>query len=138
MTESVKFPALEPCEEELDNPSEWYYRQVHPTFVSQGIVNPDAFIVDPEAFRSNGGKVSGTRSSKQTPQGAYDEYRRDFPNNLTAGTWGVTLAQVVNVKSRLVDDTKCPPPPGITVWPTGGSPTWTSALTIRPSARRYV
>lgn len=112
MTEATTFPALESCEEALDDLSEWYYRQVHPTFVSEGMVNP-------EAFRSDDRKVSGTRSTRQTAQGACEEYRRDYPNNRTAGTWGVTLAQVVNAKGRLVDDSQCPPPARLGHWPTG-------------------
>lgn len=112
MTEPVTFPALESCEELLTAPSEWYYRQIHPTFLSEG-------MIDPDAFRSDDRKVSGTRSSKQTPQGAYDECRRDYPNRKTAGTWGVTLAQVRTAKGRLVDDSGCPPPEHLGHWPTG-------------------
>jgi hypothetical protein len=112
MTEPLTFPALESCEELLTEPSEWYYRQIHPTFLCEGIINPDA-------FQSGDRKASGTRSSKQTAQDAYEESRRDYPNRKTAGTWGVTLAQVLTAKGRLVDDSACPPPEGYTHWPTG-------------------
>ncbi len=115
MTEAATFPALEPCEEALDDLSEWYYRQIHPTRVNQGIVDAEAFTPSQRDER----KLSGARSSKQTPQGAYEEYCRDFGNDRTAGTWGVSLAQVVKAKGRLVDDSKCPPPPGLQRWPTG-------------------
>ena len=98
MTEAATFPALEVCEEALGDLSEWYYRQIHPTRVNEGIVDAEAFTPNSSDDR----KLSGARSSKQTPRGAYEEYRRDFPNNPTAGTWGVTLAQVVNAKGRLV------------------------------------
>ncbi|HTX55298.1 MAG TPA: hypothetical protein VMD08_17980 [Candidatus Baltobacteraceae bacterium] len=115
MTEAVAFPALEPCEEALDDLSEWYYRQIHPTRVSDGTVDAEAFTPSQRDER----KLSGVRSSKQTARGAYEEYRRDFPNNPTAGTWGVTLEQVAKAKGRLVDDSQCPPPPGLASWPTG-------------------
>ena len=108
MTEPIAFLALKSCEELVDDPSEWYYRQVHPTFVSDG-------IIDPDAFRCNDGELSGARSSKQTAQGAYEEY----PANRTAGTWGLTIAQVVKAKARVVDDSKCPLPHGLQAWPKG-------------------
>jgi hypothetical protein len=110
MTEADTFPAIEPCEEALGEPSELYFRQIHPTLVKEGIVDAAAFTPSTRDDR----KLSGARSSKQTPEGAFEEYR-----NLTAGTWGVTLAQVIKAKGRLVDDSKCPPPPDLEAWPTG-------------------
>jgi hypothetical protein len=113
MTEPVAFPALRSCEELLDDGSEWYYRQVHPTFVDEDN------NVGVGAFRCSDGELSGARSSRQTAQGAYEEYRRDSGEDRTAGTWGLTLAQVVYAKGRVVDDSQCPIPPGLSAWPTG-------------------
>ena len=115
MTQPVTFPALESCEELLTEQSEWYYRQIHPQSVNQGIVDVSAFTPSSSDDR----KVSGVRSAKQDAKGAYEEYRRDFPNRKTAGTWGVTLAQVLKAKGRLVDDSECPVPAPLERWPTG-------------------
>jgi hypothetical protein len=115
MTEPLTFPALEPCEEALTEQSEWYYRQIHPQWVNQGIVSVSAFTPSSSDDR----KVSGVRSAKQDAKGAYEECRRDFPNRKTAGTWGVTLAQVHKANGRLVDDSECPVPAPLERWPTG-------------------
>ncbi|WP_156748674.1 hypothetical protein [Mycobacterium sp. E3198] len=115
MTEPVSFPALESCEELLTDPAEWYYRQIHPQSVNEGIVDIRAFTPSSSDDR----KVSGARGSKQDARGAYEEHRRDYPHRETAGTWGVTLAQVLKAKGRLVDDSECPVPAPLTRWPTG-------------------
>jgi hypothetical protein len=60
-------------------------------------------------------KVSGARSSKQSPQGAFDERQKVRPS---AGTWGVSVSEVDRAGSRLVDESACPAPEGI-VRPTG-------------------
>lgn len=112
MTEAVSFPPLEQCEEALDNAAEWYYRQIHPAYVDEGIVDVQAFAPSSQ----DDGKISGVRSSKQTAKGAYEDYP-----NASAGTWGVTLAQVLNAKGRLVDDSKCPVPSHLPSWPKGHS-----------------
>lgn len=116
MTEGApEFPPLEPCEKLVEDPSEWFFRQVHPGRVSEGVVDAEAFTPSTNDDR----KLSGVRSLKQSAEGAYNEWRRDYPEHRTAGTWGVTLAQVLKANGRLVDDSDCPPPPGQDRWPTG-------------------
>jgi hypothetical protein len=55
-------------------------------------------------------KVSGAHSSKQSPQDAFDERQRARPS---AGTWGVSVSDVDRAGSRLIDDSACPTPEGI-------------------------
>jgi hypothetical protein len=116
-------PDLLPCEELLTDAQELYLRQVTKT-------NADGHMVSEAAFRppfkkkgqqespeerAERHKLSGARSSNQTPRGAFEERQLIRPS---AGTWGVSVDEVEAEDSRLVDDTACPPPEG-TFWPTG-------------------
>lgn len=112
MTDGWTLPALDTCEELVDG-DELYLRQVHPDFW-------DGFEVSVFAFTTSSnddGKLSGARSGKQTAEGAYRE--RLQMGGLTAGTWAVTVTEVTRESSRVVDDTRCPPPPGEEGWPQG-------------------
>jgi hypothetical protein len=89
----------------------------------------DGYIVRPKAFRppfprerpdgepessedwAERHKVSGARRSKQTPSGAFWERQRIRPG-ATVGTWGISVREVEDEGSRLVDDSACPLPPG--------------------------
>jgi hypothetical protein len=109
------FPDLLECEELVQDSDEWFYRQVKPTQVNEGIVDVAAFQTSDRDRRM----LSGVRSSRQSAQGAYEEARRDYPDKPTDGSWGVTVAQVEKARSRVVDDSNCPVPQGLTRWPTG-------------------
>jgi hypothetical protein len=115
MTEDWKLPELRPCEELVTDPNELYLRQVRPKHWDGKEVSFQAF--DPSS--NDDGMVSGARSTKQTAQGAYEE-RLALRQGSTAGTWGVSAAEVSREKSRIVDDSLCPPPPG-GPWPKGHS-----------------
>lgn len=110
--DAPEFPPLQPCEVLADNPTEWFFRQVHPTFESEGMIDVEAFT--DSAHR----QLSGARSSKQTARGAYEEWVAR-PGRLSAGTWGVTVAQVQRAGGRIIDDSACPLPEGVERWPTG-------------------
>jgi hypothetical protein len=116
-------PDLVACEEPLTDAEELYFRQVTAKHCDGNMVYNSAFLVpskrkDQEeslAERADRYKLSGARSSKQTAQGAFEERQLIRPS---AGTWGVSVGDVRNAGSRLVDDAACPPPEGM-VWPTG-------------------
>lgn len=111
MSDGWRLPGLEPCERLVDDPDELYLRQVHPSYW-------DGYEIDLKAFETSsndGHRLSGARSSVQTPEGAYRE--RLAMNRRSAGTWAVSVAQVVDQQSRVVDDAACPPPSE--GWPVG-------------------
>jgi hypothetical protein len=63
---------------------------VRTQWVDEAVVAVDAFT----PTNSDDRMLSGARRSKQTPKGAFDEFRRDYPHLETAGTWGFQLADV--------------------------------------------
>lgn len=96
--EALDFPPLEPCEALLADAAEDWYRQVHRRYI-------DGCRVGELAFRPTDrdqGKLSGTRSSKQTARGAYEE-------SMVAsdGTWRVPVGAVSEIGLRCVDDSGC-------------------------------
>jgi hypothetical protein len=96
------------------DPQELYLRQGNPRFTDRDAISWQAF----RATEKDDGKLSGARDSKQTPVGAFEERNQHKPGS-TAGTWGVSLEEVEQLKSRLVDDSSCPPPPEYSSWPLG-------------------
>lgn len=115
MTEPWQLPELRPCEELVTNPEELYLRQVRPAHWDGNQISVQA--LDPSS--GDDGMVSGARSSKQTARGAYEE-RLGLRPGSTVGTWAVSVAEVTQEKSRIVDDADCPSPAGQT-WPKGHS-----------------
>ena len=117
------FPELLQCEDLLDQPEELYLRQVTAKHCDGNMVFASAFQVpskrkgateSPED-RADRYKLSGARSLKQTPQGAYAERQQV---RASEGTWGVSVSEVGDAGSRLIDDTGCPTAAGETL-PTG-------------------
>jgi hypothetical protein len=49
----------------------------------------------------------------------YSERETRTPVWLLAGTWGVSVEEANTERSRLVDDSACPPPPEYSSWPIG-------------------
>lgn len=98
MTNSNPYIELEPDEIELDQDDEFYWRQCHPTYLDGGVPSVQMFC---ESTGDNG-KISGARSLKATAQLAYEE--RMQRGGHTAGTWGVTVAEITNAGTRAVDD----------------------------------
>lgn len=115
MTEEWQLPELAQCEELVTDPAELYLRQVRHKHWDGREVSFQAF--DPSS--NDNGMISGARSAKQTAQGAYEDREALRPGS-TAGTWGVLVAEVAAEKSRIVDDTACPPPLN-GPWPKGHS-----------------
>ena len=107
-------PDLRDCEELLTAADELYLRQVRPVLADDHDISPDAFRLS----STDDGKLSGARDSKQSAKGAYEERNETRPGS-SAGTWGVSVREVENFRSRLVDDAGCPPPPDLESWPLG-------------------
>lgn len=103
------FEPLLPGEELLENPDEHYLRQCSPMHFSEGQVSQLLF----RQSSQDGGKLSGSRSSKCTPEEAY-EFRVNTLGKPSAGTWGIMVGDIVGASSRVVDDSasaSAPPPP---------------------------
>ncbi|QDM55849.1 hypothetical protein SEA_MAGICMAN_32 [Gordonia phage MagicMan] len=110
------FPPLRDCEVELTDPDEHWYRQGHPNFLVT-----DGTEIGDLAFRcteNDKGCLSGARSTKQTPEGAYHERNTAKPNS-SGGTWAITVREIEALGARCVDDSACPPPEGMSEWPKG-------------------
>jgi hypothetical protein len=109
-------PVFEPLhagEELLVDPDELYLRQCSPLHFSDGQVSDLLF----KQSSQDGGKLSGSRSSRCTPEEAY-EFRVKTLGKPSSGTWGVTVGDIVGAMSRVVDDSgsesapSAPIPPG--------------------------
>lgn len=87
----------------LDDDSEFYFRQCHPDFVADGVPTSQMFGDLPR----DAGKLSGARGAATTPKAAFD-FRTTELSNASGGTWAVTVAEIVKVSSRVVDDTEAP------------------------------
>jgi hypothetical protein len=111
MTDGWQLPDLQHCEELVEDGAELYLRQVHPKFWDGREVSAQAF----DTSSRDEGKLSGARSRDQTPKMAYTD--RLTRGGYTAGTWGVSVVEVSNELSRIVDDVRCPAPHD--GWPQG-------------------
>lgn len=103
------FEPLLPGEQLLENPDEHYLRQCPPMHFSDGQVSQLLF----KQSSRDGGKLSGSRSSKCTPEEAY-EFRVNTLGKPSAGTWGIRVRDIVGASSRVIDDSASeggPPPP---------------------------
>lgn len=98
--------ALEPCEEELTNPDELWFRHVFPAAADdRGVISYLAFRLTSDDM----GKLSGVRGGKQSAEAAFNERRRVKPN--TVGTWAVSVAEIQSHGLRCIDDSECPSDP---------------------------
>jgi hypothetical protein len=87
----------------LTDESERYFRQCHPSFLKNGQPSSQ-FLAD---FPRDEGMLSGARSRAVNATESFLDFVA--AGLKTGGTWALTVEEVVAVKSRLVDDTKCPP-----------------------------
>lgn len=99
----LQFANLVEGEVALENLDEFYFRQCHPNFIINGIPSTQIF----GDFPSDDGKLSGNRGESTTPAQAF-AFHTETLGNKSAGTWGVTVAEVVAAQSRVVDDTEAP------------------------------
>jgi hypothetical protein len=97
------WPALQDCEELVEEVTELQWRQVIPRFVSE---EGNKLVVAEEAFQSGSDrKISVARSCKVTAADAYA-----LKEN-SAGTWAVSVGEVIERSdgwSRVIDDSECP------------------------------
>lgn len=122
---SEDFYPLQGDEKQVPVSGELYLRQCSPAFIEHdGIPSIKMF----ENSSKDEGKLSGARSDKVSAQDAFEE-RRD-QGGLTAGTWGVTISEVENFGSRVVDDSAELEDP-----PTGHSYVDYRHLSSKPSRR---
>lgn len=124
MTEAGVLAALEQHEIELHSADEFYWRQCHPTYLDGGVPSVQIFS---ESTGDNG-KLSGARSAKASAQLAYEE--RLHRGGRTAGTWGVTVAEITTAGTRAVDDSE-----GGDALPTGHTYIDYRHLDTKPSLR---
>ena len=82
---------------------EYYFRQCHPQFLTDGVPSTQMF----GDFAQDDGKLSGNRSTAALPKQAFD-FHTETLGNKSAGTWAVTVGEVTNVSSRVVDDRNAP------------------------------
>lgn len=98
----------------LSEASELLWRQVNPNHVDDGIVAAEAFVGTPDDRY----RISTSRSSLQTAEGAY-RFHTESARLSSAGTWGVTVGEAMEVGAGCVYDAEsdCAPvpcPPGHT------------------------
>ena len=74
--------------EQLDDPDELLFRQVHPGWVDEGVPSSQAFA----PTKKDEGKLSVDRGSLTTAQKAY-EHHTTVRNLSSAGTWAVTVGE---------------------------------------------
>lgn len=100
-----------PGEIELDDPAEIYMRQCHPNFYIDGEPTSQMW----RESTGDNGKLSGARSAKTSAEEAY-HHRTEVVGRPSAGTFGVTVAEIGAAGTRAVDDSgadwgdfTCPP-----------------------------
>jgi hypothetical protein len=87
----------------ITDKDEYYFRQCHPQFLTDGVPSTQMF----GDFAQDGGKLSGNRSTAALPKQAFD-FHTETLGNKSAGTWAVSVGEVTKVSSRVVDDTNAP------------------------------
>ena len=101
----IKRPALRPLEVDITVASERLWRQVHPNNVKSNIVNSEAFLeVDAAAFVGTPEaryEVSTSMASVVSAQEAHEHFIQTLES---AGSYMVTVADVVAAHSRAIDD----------------------------------
>lgn len=79
-----------PTDVRLEDTGELLYRQVHPTWVDDGVPSCQAFA----PTRKDEGKLSIARGSLTTAEGAYRHYTSVLKLR-SAGTWSVTVGEAL-------------------------------------------
>lgn len=79
-----------PPDVRLEDVGELLYRQVHPTWVEDGVPSSQAFA----PTRKDKGKLSIARGSLITAEGAYRHYT-DVLKLSSAGAWAVTVGEAL-------------------------------------------
>jgi hypothetical protein len=92
------FVGLGQDEIELDQDDEFYWRQCHPAFLDNGVPSVQLF----RESTGDHGKLSGARSLRASAELAFMERLKRGAQ--TAGTWGVTIAEISGAGTRAVDD----------------------------------
>ena len=112
----ASFPPIAEGEIELSekaNASELLWRQIHPKYTDRGIITEQAF----QPGSSDPKRLSCSRESLQTPQGAYEHHTAKLELQ-SAGTAAVSVEEAISAGTRPVDDsqvqTQVPPTPGHT------------------------
>lgn len=95
---------LEDGEMVLEDKVEVLWRQVHPNFLQDGVISSLAF----RPFPRDAGMLSVRRES----YGADRAYRDHVHvGNVSAGTWGISVGEVLETGARAVDDSALPERP---------------------------
>jgi hypothetical protein len=95
------FVPLRDDEQQLEDQQEILWRQIHPGFLHDGEVSSQAFRPTPK----DDGKVSMRRQAFGAGRAYVDHQRLGFR---TAGTWGVSVGEVMHTQARAVDDASAP------------------------------
>lgn len=75
-------------EQPLTDPSEALYRQVHPSWIVDGMPSSQAF----RPTKKDAGMLSITLGGKTTAEGAFVHHTQGL-GRISAGTWAVTVAE---------------------------------------------
>lgn len=98
--EPRQMAVLEPGEVELVDTEELYHRQCHPGFLEDDGEPSSQLFRD---SKKDEGKLSGTRDRSVSAAQSYTNHVQFGFHS--AGTWSVTVAEVREAESRVVDDT---------------------------------
>lgn len=91
MTNELAVVEEELEEGSLDDPEEVLYRQIHPSWVHDGVPSSQAF----KPTKKDAGMLSVALGSKTSPKGAFD-YHTQVLGLKSAGTWAVTVGEVTD------------------------------------------
>lgn len=93
---------LRDCESVVEEGAELQWRQVHPTFLKNGVVSQEAFVGTPQ----DRDQASTVRSSKRTADEAYAHHTGALQLS-SAGTWAASVDEITQVGCRVIDDADC-------------------------------
>lgn len=83
----------------LTGQDEVLYRQVHPSWLDDGVPTSQAFTPTPK----DKGELSIARGSLTTPEGAYKHYTTVL-ELASAGTWAVTVGEATDAQLESLSD----------------------------------
>jgi hypothetical protein len=98
-------PSLTEGELLLEEQSEVLRRQVHPTFMHNGVVSSQAFRPTPR----DSGQLSVRRESLSA-EAAFRDHCETYGLR-SAGTWGINVGEVEEARTRAIDDSAKPDTP---------------------------
>lgn len=104
---AIQRPSLRPLEIEIEDSAETLWRQVHPNNINSGVLNNAAFVeavVADTAFvgtKAAKYEVSTSMGSVVTAQDAHEHFILAL---VSAGSYMVTVADVISSNSRAIDD----------------------------------